>query len=70
MIRKIKECHPYYVIQDDNMIDQFCVMVKTDGGFCQQISPWYFRKGNAIRKYNNILREKTHEILDRNVVNV
>ena len=68
MIRIIKQTHPYYVIQDDTMIDQFCVMVKTDAGFSQQISPWYFRKGNAIRKYNSILREKTYEILDRKVI--
>ena len=52
-------------MQDDTMIDQFCVMVKTEAGFSQQISPWYFRKGNAIRKYNKILQSKTMEILER-----
>ena len=70
MIKIIKQSHPYYVIQDDTMIDQFCVMVKTEAGFAQQISSWYFRKGNAIRKYHKILQSKTMEILDRKVVNV
>lgn len=70
MIRIIRQTHPYYVIQDDTMIDQFCVMVKTEAGFSQQISPWYFRKGNAIRKYNKILQSKTIEILDRKVINL
>ena len=60
----IKSSHPYYVLQDPQQINQYCVMVKTSAGFLQQISPWYFRKGNAIRKYNNILRAKTNDILE------
>ena len=70
MIKVIKQSYPYYVIQDDTMVDQYCVMVNTGAGFAQQISPWYFRKGNAIRKYNKILQSKTMEILDRKVVNI
>ena len=65
MIKIIKATHPYFVIQDDEMIEQYCVMVKTEAGFSQQISPWYFRRGNAIRKYNKILQSKTMEILER-----
>ena len=53
------------VIQDDSQINQYCVMVRTNFGFKQQISPWYFRKGNAIRKYRQILQKKTNEILNR-----
>ena len=64
MIKILKQSYPYFVMQDDTMVDQFCVMVKTKAGFSQQISPWYFRKGNAIRKYNDILRAKTNEILE------
>ena len=60
----IKSSHPYYVMQDPQQINQYCVMVKTSAGFSQQISPWYFRKGNAIRKYNDILRAKTIDILE------
>lgn len=52
----IKSSHPYYVMQDPQQINQYCVMVKTGAGFSQQISPWYFRKGNAIRKYNDIFK--------------
>ena len=63
MIKVIKQSYPYYVMQDDTMINQFCVMVNTGAGFNQQISPWYFRKGNAIRKYEQFLKEKTKEIL-------
>lgn len=65
MVKKIKECYPYFVMQDTSMIDQYCVMVVTGYGFSQQISPWYFRKGNAIRKYNSILKSKTMGILNR-----
>ena len=65
MIKILKQSHPYFVIQDNTIIDQFCVMVKTEAGFSQQISPWYFRQGNAIRKYNKILQSKTMEILER-----
>jgi len=59
----IKSAFPYYVMQDESQICQYCVMVKTAYGFSQQISPWYFRKGNAIRKYDKILKAKTKEIL-------
>lgn len=51
-------------MQDDSMIDQYCVMVRTGQGWSQQISRWYFRKGNAINKYNQILRKATNAILD------
>ena len=68
MINIIKKSYPYYVMQDDTMIDQYCVMVVTGHGFSQQISPWYFRKGNAINKYNKILQQKTNEILERRTV--
>ena len=64
MINIICKSYPYFVMQDTSMIDQYCVMVKTGFGFSQQISPWYFRKGNAIRKYNKILRERTMQILN------
>lgn len=64
MIKIIKQTFPYYVIQDTSQINQYCVMVKTDFGFSQQISPWYFRKGNAINKYHKILRERTMMILE------
>ena len=64
MIRIIKEAFPYYVMQDDSMIDQYCVMVRTGQGWAQQISRWYFRKGNAINKYNQILRKATIAILN------
>lgn len=64
MIKIIKEAYPYFVMQDDTMVDQYCVMVKTGYGFSQQIGPWYFRKGNAIRKYNKILQERTNKILN------
>lgn len=70
MITVIKKSYPFFVMQDDTMINQFCVMVKTEAGFSQQISPWYFRKGNAIRMYNKILQSKTMEILDRKAVNI
>ena len=66
MIKIIKQSHPYFVMQDTDIIEQYCVMVKTDYGFSQQISPWYFRKGNAINKYNKILQERTHKILEHN----
>lgn len=65
MINIIKESYPYYVIQDDTMINQYCVMVRTGGGWSQQISDWYFRKGNALNKYNKILRKATMQILER-----
>ena len=68
MIRIIKQSYPYYVMQDTNMIDQYCVMVKTSYGFSQQISDWYFRKGNAIKKYEKILKEKTTQILEGTVI--
>lgn len=68
MIKILKQSHPYFVMQDDTMIEQFCVMVKTEAGFSQQISPWYFRKGNAIRKYNKILQSKTIDILERKTI--
>lgn len=64
MIKIIKQSFPYYVMQDTTQINQYCVMVKTDFGFSQQISPWYFRKGNAFNKYNKILRERTMLILE------
>lgn len=64
MIKIIKQSHPYFVMQDTTQINQYCVMVKTDFGFSQQISPWYFRKGNAINKYNKILNERTMMILE------
>lgn len=70
MIKIIKSSFPYYVMQDDKQILQYCVMVKTDAGFSQQISPWYFRKGNAINKYHKIITKKTHEILDKQLVNL
>ena len=66
MIKIIKQSHPYFVMQDTTKIEQYCVMVKTDYGFSQQISPWYFRKGNAINKYNKILQERTQKILEHN----
>ena len=65
MIRIIKQSFPYYVMQDDTMIDQYCVMMNTGLGWSQQITRWYFRKGNAINKYNQILRKATNAILDR-----
>ena len=68
MIKIIKMSYPYYVMQDDTQINQYCVMVKTDAGFSQQISPWYFRKGNAVRKYEQILKQKTTEILTHNTI--
>lgn len=68
MIKVIKQSYPYFVMQDDTMIDQYCVMVKTPAGFSQQISPWYFRKGNAIRKYHKILQETTTAILERRTI--
>ena len=61
----IKASYPYYVVKDETQINQFCVMVKTGAGFSQQISPWYFRRGNAIRKYNKILHDKTMDILTK-----
>ena len=66
MIKIIKSSYPYYVMQDDTMIDQYCVMIKSGAGFSQQISKWYFRKGNAINKYNKILQERTQKILEHN----
>lgn len=67
MIRIIKKSYPYYVMQDTSMIEQYCVMVKTGYGFSQQISRWYMRKGNAIRKYEQILKAKTKDILEGNI---
>ena len=64
MIKIISQAFPYYVMQDTSQINQYCVMVKTELGFSQQISPWYFRKGNAINKYHKILRERTMMILE------
>lgn len=64
MINIIKNSYPYYIIQDTNKIEQYAVMVRTGAGFSQQISPRYFRKGNAINKYNKILQLKTKEILN------
>lgn len=68
MIKIIKQSHPYFVMQDDTQINQYCVMVKTDAGFSQQVSPWYFRKGNAVRKYEQILKHKTTEILTHSTI--
>jgi len=63
MINIIKGSYPYYIMQDTNKIEQYAVMVHTGAGFSQQISLWYFRKGNAINKYNKILQQKTKEFL-------
>ena len=68
MIKIIKQSHPYFVMQDDTKINQYCVMVKTTAGFSQQVSPWYFRKGNAVRKYEQILKQKTTEILTHSTI--
>lgn len=65
MERIIRQSYPYFVLQSTNQIDQYCVMVHTGQGFSQQISRWYFRKGNAIRKYNKILQERTNKILTK-----
>lgn len=64
-IKIIKESFPYFVMQDNQQINQFCVMVRTGCGFSQQISPWYFRRGNAINKYNQILKDRTNKILNK-----
>ena len=33
-MRKIlTQSYPYFVMQDDTMVEQFCVMVKTEAGF-------------------------------------
>ena len=68
MIKIIKQSHPYFVMQDDTQINQYCVMVKTGAGFSQQVSPWYFRRGNAVRKYEQILKQKTTEILTHSTI--
>lgn len=68
MIKIIKQSHPYFVMQDDTKINQYSVMVKTGAGFSQQVSPWYFRKGNAVRKYEQILKQKTTEILTHSTI--
>lgn len=68
MITIIKSSYPYYVMKDTTQINQYCVMVKTSYGFSQQISNWYFRKGNAIKKYEQILKEKTTQILEGTVI--
>lgn len=70
MIKVLKQSYPYFVMQDDTKIEQYCVMVKTPAGFSQQISPWYFRKGNAINRYHKILSIKTNEILSHSTVNI
>lgn len=64
MFKVVKSSHPYWIMQDESMVNQFCVMVKTEAGFSQQISPWYFRKGNVIRKYNALLRQRTNQMLE------
>ena len=68
MITIIKSSYPYYVMKDTTQVNPYCVMVKTSYGFSQQISSWYFRKGNAIKKYEKILKEKTTEILEGTVI--
>lgn len=65
MIKIIRKSYPYFIMQDTSMIDQYCVMVHTGQGFSQQISRWYFRKGNAMRKYNKILQDRTNKILTK-----
>jgi len=64
-IKIIKESFPYFVMQDNQQINQFCVMVRTGCGFSQQVSKWYFKKGNAINKYHNILADRTNKILNK-----
>lgn len=64
MIKIIKDSYPYYIMQDTNKIEQYAVMVRTGADFYQQISPWYLRKGNAIKRYNKILQQKTKEFLN------
>lgn len=64
-IKIIKESFPYFVMQDNQQINQYCVMVRTGSGFSQQVSKWYLRKGNAINKYHSILKDRTTKILNK-----
>ena len=38
----------YKIVKDGSMVNPYAVFVKCTG-FWQQISPWYFRRGNAER---------------------
>ena len=57
MFKTLEYQYPYGLCQDTRMIDQYCVCIKTDFGY-QQVSNWYFRLGNAKRKYNELLGKK------------
>ena len=37
-----------FIIKDNNELCPYAVFLNTGKGFNQQISPWYFRRGNAV----------------------
>lgn len=37
-----------YILMNKNYLSPYAVFIDTSFG-CQQISPWYFRRGNAVR---------------------
>lgn len=61
----LKESYPYYLVQDDTQISPYCVLLKTEHGFYQQLTKWYTYKGCAQREYTKLIRKATHAILDR-----
>ena len=65
MVEIIRNSGDIFVIRDTYKIQQYCVMIKTSTNFSQQISPWYYRKGWAIRFYNKVLKERTNRILNK-----
>lgn len=43
----------YAIFKDEANVSPYAVF-KWTGQFWQQITPWYYRKGNAINKYNKL----------------
>lgn len=47
----------YCLVKEESNVSQYAVL-KWTGNFWQQVSPWYFRKGNAVRKYESLIKKE------------
>lgn len=46
------------IFKDEHNVSPYAVMQWNErGNFWQQVSPWYYRKGNAVNKYNALNKE-------------
>lgn len=58
-VNRIVECNkPYMVLYMPHDVCSYAVF-KYNGSFWQQVSPNYFRKGNAMRAYRRLTNEPT-----------